>query len=382
MFIEDMKERYIVSRWAYLMGEPILSDIEYDKLEKEYKNLYPEDPYSCRSYSFDPCPIELLNKYNRTEWIVNTVMGYMAESIYSVNDEIEYNEKFSKLNERSRLSFKIDGWNSRVSYYNGHIVNVRTRGRGGNHLDIDAIAPMFPKTIPYKGRVAITGELNIPMDKWQAYRLKTGNSDQRSSVRTAIANADIAYLSFLAFDIFIEDSDEIIEDKYTLLAKLGFDTPLYRWVSNFKQLNMQLKLFSTISYKYNYLTDGLVIENSKYQYAIRLGAWKEEATASYVTGYEEKYGMYGIAMVVLMKPVFLKGKNCTRVNITDIANIVENDLEIGAPIAFNIRSAANNALDSTETYRLQKKWSGRYDEYQKMIDEQEELKKKEDVSYV
>ena len=32
MFVEDLRERYILGRWAYLIGEPYLSDIEYDEL--------------------------------------------------------------------------------------------------------------------------------------------------------------------------------------------------------------------------------------------------------------------------------------------------------------------------------------------------------------
>ena len=53
MFIEDMRERYIFARWCYCVGETYLSDIEYDKLEKEFKELYPDDEYSKRSWSFE-----------------------------------------------------------------------------------------------------------------------------------------------------------------------------------------------------------------------------------------------------------------------------------------------------------------------------------------
>ena len=130
-------------------------------------------------------------------------MGYQAESIDSILTRYDYENMFSRLSERSRVSFKIDGWNCRVSYYNGFLVKVETRGRSGSNLNITALAAIFPKKIPHKGRVAITGELNIPFSKWLAFKALTGNSDQRSSVRTAIAKELFDYFAFLAFDIYV-----------------------------------------------------------------------------------------------------------------------------------------------------------------------------------
>ena len=369
MFVEDLRERYILGRWAYLIGEPYLSDIEYDELDKWFKDHYPNDEYASRHWPFDPCPIELLKKYNRMEWNIQTVMGYGAESIYSVNTQTEFETTFRSLALKSRVSFKIDGWNTKVSYYDGVLVDVRSRGRSGNSISINQVARMFPKKIPYKGRVSITGEMSIPNSKWDMYRMLTGNTDQRASIRTCYARGDIEYLKFLAFDIVIESQSEPIGDKYELLNSLGFNTPIFRWVDNYNALVACIKYMSFLSKHYDYLTDGLVIENSSYQLAIRLGEWKEKARISYVTGYEEKQGMYGVSMVVLMRPVLVEGKSCSRVSITNIANIVENNLSIGAPIAFNLRSSANNVINVTETHRLQNEWAGRYDKYKEMVEE-------------
>lgn len=372
MYIVDMRERYIMARWCYLMAEPYLSDIEYDHLEKEFKAQYPNDEYSLRGWAFDKCPIELLTKYNRKDLICDPVMGYMAESIESVNNWDEYLSVFGNLNERSRVSFKIDGWNTRVSYLNGYLVQVNTRGRSGNNLVFNEIAKLFPQKIKFKGRVAVTGELNIPNHLWPIFKNLTGNVDQRASVRTALANSAIEYLAFLAFDIFIEDADQQFEgDKYEVLKELGFKTPVFRWVENKAQLDAAIRYLSAMDTGYDYLTDGLVIENSSVQLAIRLGKWEEKTQTSYVTGYTETQGMYGTSLEVLMKPVVIKGRTCSRINITNIAQIVENNLQIGSPIAFNIRSAANSVVDVSMTYTLQQRHAGNYEDYRKMIDERE-----------
>lgn len=366
MIIENEKERYAVSRWAYLMGEPILSDIEYDHLDKKMKMLYPEDPMTQRPWSFDECPVELLKKYGLSNLICNPVMGYMAESIYSINNRAEYEQHFRHLAERTRLSFKIDGWNTRVSYFNGVLVNVETRGRSGNNLDIKNIASLFPQKIKIKGRVAVTGEMSIPNSKWQDFKELTGNNDQRASVRTALARSDVDALSFLAFNIFIEDGYDY-DDSYELLNELGFETPRFKWVSNFEELEKAIWYMSYIHRAYGYLTDGLVIENSHYQYAIRLGAWEEHSMQSYVTGYEEDQGMYGTFLKVLCNPIQIEGKKFTKISINNIANIVENNLQIGYPIAFALRSSANVVIDTTETSRLQEEWKDRLEEYQDRI---------------
>lgn len=368
MVFENDVEKYILSRWSYLCGEYLISDVEYDKLEKWYKETYPDDVYSTRPWSLDECPTELLNKYHRTDLIIETTMGYMAESIPSLNDENSFYEVCHSINEKTRVSFKIDGWNCRVSYYNGVVVKVETRGRSGNNLDISGMYKLFPKSIPYKGRVAITGELNIPNSKWLAFKLLTGNSDQRSSVRTAIAQNLYEYLSFLAFNIFSE-SETLVGDSYDILKSLGFKSPMCKYVYNFSQLKSALNYFSAISKKYPYLTDGLVVENSTFQNAVRLGAWEEEVMCSYVVGYEESQGMYGNALIVDVFPITVEGRTFPKVSVVNIATIVENNLKIGSPIAFNLRSSADVVFDVTETTKLQRQWNGRYDEYVTHIQE-------------
>ena len=63
MFIENEDHRYILARWCYMMGEPIISDIEYDALDKAYKEKYPYTEYATRKWAYDDCPKELLQQY-------------------------------------------------------------------------------------------------------------------------------------------------------------------------------------------------------------------------------------------------------------------------------------------------------------------------------
>lgn len=358
--------QYILARWFYLMGEDFMSDVEYDRIEKQFKSMYPNDIHSKQPWSFDKCPFALLERIGRTSLICNPIMGYFAESISSLNTWYALQDVLGRLIVRSRLSYKVDGWNTRVSYFNGVLVDVQTRGRSGTNLDIRNIRSIFPQRIPIKGRVAITGELSIPNSKWELYKEITGNSDQRASVRTALARNDISYLTFMAFNITIENNKEEF-DHYVKLEELGFKHPDFIWVSSYKELCGAIKFMSIRNTGIDYLTDGLVLENKGIQVAIRLGAWQEFNMTSFVTGYEESTGAYGNFLKVLCHPIKNEGKVFSKISINNVASIIENNLQVGSPIAFNLRSAANVVIDATATRELQKEWDSRYDEYKKSL---------------
>lgn len=363
-------EKYIIARWAYAIGEDFIGDIEYNELEKKMKAMMPEDEYCKRSWSLDPCPVELLEKYGLQRLRRNIKMGYNAESISAITTMEELRSEFFSLNKKSRLSFKIDGWNMNKNFYNKKYISGNTRGRTGGEKETDILLGIGPDSVPYTGRVTVTGEGSIPNDMWDMFQLKYGNTAQRNSVSTVIANGDKEAMSFLAFNIDVEDGLPFGVDKYELLTKLGFKTPSFIWVSNWQQLLKGIELMSKRSAYYNYLTDGLVLENEDTQRAIRLGAWSEEVYKSYVTGFEEKQGAYGKSMVVNIRDIFIRGNRRSSVNIYNIANIVENNLQIGFPIAFTVRSSANAVIDVGGTRRLQMEWESRYDKYREIIDKE------------
>lgn len=363
-------ELFIIARWAYSVGEEFISDVEYSTLEKDLKAKMPDDPYVNRPWSLDPCPTELLEKYGLERLKKHIKLSSNAESIPALTTEEELINMFSTLSSKSRLSFKIDGWHMCVHYYNGKYVSANTRGRTGTSKEAEVMKFIVPQEIPYKGRVMISGEVSMPNDRWELFKLKTGATAQRASVSTAIANADAENIKMLAFAIDADEDIPETADRYVLLRNMGFSTPYSVWVNDYEQLLKGIELMSRRSVSYNYLTDGLVIENPSIQYAIRLGAWKEEVLCSYVTGYSEKPGMYGVSEVLKIRPVEVKGNVRSQVNITNLQQIINNNLQIGLPVAFNVRSSANAVIDVTNTRRLQKEWYSRYEDYRKKIDKE------------
>lgn len=364
----NLLDKYILARWAYAIGVDFIDDIEYRYLEEHVKREYPECEYLNRSWSNDPCPLKLLEKYNRMDLYRDIKFAYTSESIRSINSMEEFNVQFSGLNEISRLSFKEDGFNIQVNYYNGKPISAETRGRRGNSLNANIVLKLVPECIPYMGKVKITGECVIPNDKWELFKQTYSNVSQRSSVATCLANGLSEYLAYVAFNIQVEDQ-QVLGDPYEKLKELGFRVPVFIWVSNFEELKSGVELMGKRNKVYKIPTDGLVIENTKYQLAIRIGEWQESILKSYVVEYVENVGMHGVAMLVRVAPVkSSEGHTYTSVSVTNLQYILDNDLKIGSPIAFDLRSMAAPVLNTTATQMLHDEYAGRYEEYRELID--------------
>ncbi|MBQ2885854.1 MAG: hypothetical protein IJE43_19185 [Alphaproteobacteria bacterium] len=361
-------DKYIIARWCYAIGVDYIDDIEYRELEDEVKKIEPENEYLKRSWSNDPCPIELLEKYNMQHLYRDLKFTYVSESIPSINSQSEFEEKFRGLKKSSRLSFKLDGWSVQVNYFNGKPISAETRGRTGNSMNANVVLSIVPQQISEMGKVKITGELVIPNDKWKLMQLDYDVSSQRNAVSTCLANERAEYLEFVAFNIQSEDT-LLCLDPYTMLGNMGFKTPYFVKVENYMQLLSGMKVLAKINRNYNYPNDGLVLENEDYQYALRVGDWQEEVLQSYVVGYAEKHGAYGNTMIVEIKPIEHNGAKRKQVSVTNLQYILDFNLEVGAPIAFDIRSMAIAVLNQTRTLDLQKQYEGNYEEFRKMVDE-------------
>ncbi len=367
----DIKDKYIIARWAYSIGKDYISDIEYDNIENELKQKNILSEYTSKGWSEDKCPYQLLKREGLDEFIVPVLYTYKTESIESLNSEDLVRDKFINLTEKSKIGYKLDGFSIRLSYYNGHIVVVMLRNRNeGRNTELFSIIELFKPTIDLKGQVLITGELCLKNSRFEEYCKLRGITSQRNGVATAIANGDVEFLTYKCYNIYSKDLDSN-EDKYDILKKLGFSTPKYMYVDSYNSLLKAIEVLGQQNKYYGIPTDGLVIENSKVQYAIRVGVWEEELNKSYVTGYTFNRGMYNDSMLCTIRPIKLKDKTISEIDVTNIQTVIDNNLRVGYPICFVQRSAVNSVLDTTKTKELQDLWINKYDQFKKEVDSYE-----------
>lgn len=364
-------EKYTYVRWAYSVGRPIMSDPEYNLLERTVKGLYPELPICNRSWSSDPCPTDLLLKLGREDLIKAVVLSDKTESIPSLNSDYEFHTTLGNIDEEGTVSYKHDGWNIQANYYNRDIVSVHTRGRNTDSVDVSQLRERFPQKIPFSDKCKVVCELTVSKENFSFCKQNFGNVSERSAVSTLLARPEYFHLlDFHAFDIHGVDLKGRI--KFEVLRECGYKTPEYIVTHNFNEIQRALQKLSDANCRYGSPTDGVVYDGSLRR-AIRLLAWEEPIYYSYVTGYMERYGPYRISPSVLIRPILRKGTTQRRLSLTNWPRIIEYNLQPGAPLAFRVASSAIADFDEQSTLHIQSLYAGRWEEFRSIVDRNEEL---------
>lgn len=139
-------EKYIIERWRYAIGdEDCIDDIEYRTIHEQLLEEIPDNEYVKRSWSDDPCLIELLMQYGLYDKLYRDIkFNHSSESIRSINTDEEFEITFKHLNKRTRVSYKLDGFNIQSNYYNRKPISSETRGRTGNSLNANIVTKDNP----------------------------------------------------------------------------------------------------------------------------------------------------------------------------------------------------------------------------------------------
>lgn len=367
------KEKFIIARWAYSVGEPIMSDAEYTTLLRMMQSTVPDDEYVTRSWSSDPCPVSLLQKINREDLIHKVILSDKTESIPSLNTDWEVKNVLGSIEGMGTASMKHDGWNIQINYYNGKLVLIETRGRSCDAMNVSVLQKFVPNEIPYMGVCKIVLELTISKTNFITCARLFNNVSARSAVSTVLSKPEYYHLlSFTAFDIHGYQVGQRI--KFEVLKEWGFNTPMYYVVSNYDELLIAVRELSNAYAEYEEPTDGVVYDG-KLRRAIRLLAWEEPIYYSYVIKYLEKFGPYRVSPSCLIQPILRKGTTQRQISMTNWQRIIDYNLQQGAPIAFRIASSATADFDEEATRLAHKEWEGRWEEYQASIKQNEEIAK-------
>jgi len=358
------RERYILSRWMYSIGRPIITDAEYTVLHNFMLSSYPSDEYVNRSWSSDPCPVDLLKKYGMEDSIKEVILTDKTESIASLNSLADVKAFYGSLDEEVTVSYKHDGWNIQYSYYNGELVHVQTRGRLCDAKDASVFKTLVPNTIPVTGKVKIVTEVTVPNSKFPIIQRDFGNTSQRGSVSTVLANPEYLHcVEAHALDIKASEDYDI----FPTLLTWGFKVPAFRKVRSYADLMTAVKELSEQKASYDSPTDGVVVKGTETK-ALRIMAWEEPIYTSYITGYKEEYGPHRISAALEIFPVKTPTGMQRVLPITNLNRIVSNNLKLGTPIAFRFVSGAIADVDLETTRKLQKIWAYRDKEYQQHIE--------------
>lgn len=152
----------------YVDDEPLASDEEYDKLLRELKD-------------FESKNESLISKDSPTQYIGSVIQSEFKKirhlkKMWSMEDVFDEEElrawaKRARCENGFFVEAKFDGASLNLLYEDGKLISGATRGDGEvgedislNVLEIDNI----PKTIAYKGKIEIRGEVLILKDDFEA----------------------------------------------------------------------------------------------------------------------------------------------------------------------------------------------------------------------
>lgn len=376
-------DKYIIARWCYSVGKPIISDAEYNQLHRTMCALHPDNPYVNRSWSSDPCPKDLLIANGMKSYIYDVVLTDKTESIPSLNTFLELENVLGKIT-YGTISYKHDGWNYQASYYDGRAILFQSRGRERDAVSAEHMLQYVPQEIPKKGKVTVVMEVTVSNSVFEFCKRKFGNVSQRGAVSTLIANKEYSHLlSMHAFNIV---SDEPVDNVFETLQNWGYKTPMWKYVYSYQDILEAIDSYSEYLPKYDSPTDGLVFKGELTR-AIRLKAWAEPIMYSYVLTeeeckkmgiegpYTEKHAAHRISVNTSIYPITMRNSTQRTIPMTNLQRIIDYNLHPGAPIAFRIASSAIADMDEAATKLIQKEYYGREIEYHQKIQREEALKK-------
>ena len=357
----------------YNEDNPIISDMEYDFLIRELKELeqkYPELLEYNKNGENSPTEkiggtasekfskvrhrvpmLSLSNTYNISEiedFDKRVKKIILAENIENNSKELEY-----------ILELKLDGLSISLIYENGMLVQAVTRGDGQVGEDVTENIreiPTIPKKLKENVTLEVRGEIILPISSFN--RINQEREDEGEDVfanprnaasgtirqldKTIVAERGLdCYLYYLvnAENYGIKTHLESIE----YIEKLGFKTTkIFERYTDFKELEKSIDKWHNDRKKLDYETDGLVIKVNNFSlyeilgYTTKSPRWAiaykfpAEQVKTKLIDVTFQVGRTGvITPVAELEAVNLSGSVVKRASLHNFDEIRRKDIKIG-----------------------------------------------------
>lgn len=338
-------KQYFDAKSKYYSGKPIMSDIEFDKLETSLSVTNPEI-------------LKHIGYSERTGKEKLPVLMGSLDQIKTEKDFAIWKTKFP--NSKIVITEKIDGNSCLLEYKQGILINSWSRGDGvfgASNIRHTARMSGIPQFTGNNFTGYIRGELVIQKKDWTS--LLAVATREYANARNFVAgfmNATVGqaelykYFHFVAFEHF-NNLEESKSDQLNTLKLYGFTIPMRKLCDHQLQYSDIEILIGDMIKDSDYELDGVVADVDEQTYRIFV-ATPEDLNPSYaikiklvnssvetkVLGIEWAVSKDGfLKPVVLVSPVALSGVTVSRVTGYNAKFIVDNGIGIGAVVAI-IRS--------------------------------------------
>ena len=324
---------------AYDEGNPIITDEEYDNLyfeletlEKEFNIIFPNSPTQSIPYDV----VNALSKMEHNHKMLS------LDKTKSVNDVINF------IGDKNYLIMcKMDGLTCSLTYENGNLVSAETRGNGfvGEDILHNALhLHSIPKTIPYKEKLVIDGEIICTYDNFNLFKdiYKNPRNFAAGSIRLLDSKECAARnLTFVAWDVITsmysdDDIEYRLEQKLHTIENMGFIiVPFMSHSGKFsseKIIETFIEDIRLIASNNGYPIDGAVFKFDDCEYGRSLGetthhfknalAYKfyDETYETKLIDIEWSMGRTGqISPIALFETINIDGTDISRASLSNLS---------------------------------------------------------------
>ena len=367
---------------AYYNSEtPKLTDDRYDSLKDEVRSFVSNhDNKSHTDYAAAVYYLTNVGSAISTDLpsVVHAIhMGSQNHSRNPVESKVWY-DKYC-VNHPIILTWKMDGSSVAITYKNGKLLSVITRGDGVSGNDITKNARKWmnlPHTITLKGTATFRGEAQLFKKEWESLK---NTKSARSVGNGIIMRKDDTedhnkLIKVTIFDGKHDDLDSIPlqSDFFKAIELLGFD--VVKQSGQFMTFQDALTYFSNsekVRPTLGFQVDGMVAYLNDRNLQEELGysdggkrpvgqlAWKfsTEKKSSHLRDISHKVGKTGrLAPVAIIDPIEIDGKVISNVTLDNYRNIIDLNLNIGDEILIE---NANDVIPHFNSV-LKKKSSGHW----------------------
>ena len=259
----DIKDKILEANKAYRLGQPIMTDQEFDILVEKFQSQVSEEEFDEFRDSLNEGFIDSGNKVKHK---------YVAGSLNKLKYEEPKNiKKFigKAVKGKLHVSAKVDGLSGIAKYVGGKLVQLATRGDGSQGEDISdkgSCIKFLPQTISEKEELYVRGELVILTEDFKNVEGTASRNVVAGLINRKDWSAkDIGNVSFIAYTVLGPKYTK--SEQFKLLEDDGFKTAWHDeldaeiWQSE----DIAEKLFDLANQGFEYEADGLVLSDTEYK---------------------------------------------------------------------------------------------------------------------
>lgn len=335
--IEKLKNQIINANNQYRLGNPVISDQDFDDLCEKYESLVDKNEWLAFKRTLHENAGKLQHQY---------VAGSLNKLKYEEPENvIKFIKKIVTTN-KLHISKKIDGISAILTYKDGKLVLAASRGDGyfgENFTDKIKFIKGVQENIPEQGIINIRGELVITDSDFAIMNQTNNWKNPRNTVaglmnRKEWNSEDISNISFICYTILGNTYTK--DEQFKLLSNWGFTTS-HSTILDVDYTNAVEELYNFANINVGYDCDGLVISDINYRneneyYPNNQAAFKVNKQIGITTLIDIDWGMPSkdgkLVPVGILTPIELGDVIVSRVTLHNCDFIKTHGLKYGCKV--------------------------------------------------